>query len=266
MKRIALLALCPLMLAACAAQQKQAPEPAKAETPMEITGSAGTSMSQVPMVQTDPDVTVYPLDGPVQNPMTVDRTHGVLDNTTAGGYTVFDDSVKVYPLPGEDTPTYVPDYAVPPLKDQYKPEAPAVGTPMGLASAGTLPPVPNVDIGEADPFASPPKPGVVRRPLTLTAPEPLTMQPPASVQAPLPSPFSDQGNDGGRPRGPMLTGDDSGVPVLDQKPAAPVMAGPADTTIQTSVTTTTPSVSVPSSPPSSAMTPGRRSGPGLTGY
>ncbi len=46
---------------------------------------------------------------------------GVLDNTTAGGYTVFDPSVTVYAVDGQSVrPSYLPEYSVPQHAAQYK--------------------------------------------------------------------------------------------------------------------------------------------------
>jgi len=111
---------------------------------------------------------------------------------------------------------------VPPLKGQYQPLPPMVGAPMGLAGNTTLPPLPMTDVPEADPYASPPISGAVRKPLSLTAPQPLTMQPPvADTVADYPSPFiapdapvtplptTDAGKpsmESGRRSGPLLTG------------------------------------------------------------
>jgi hypothetical protein len=222
MKRLLLLFACVLALSACQTAQPMGSKPASNQTksePMAVTGEASTPMTTVPQIPADPNVQVYPTTGPAGNPLITDRTHNVLDNTTAGGYTVFDDSVTVYPLPGEDVPAFVPSYTVPPLEKQYKPAPPMVGQPIGLASAGMLPPVKNVDVPDvpdANPYANPPVPGAVRQPLTLTAPAPTTMQPPVSASPAPRSPFEEPGANtatapktdmnAGRRSGPMLTG------------------------------------------------------------
>jgi len=239
------------VLSACQTTQK-----ASQETPtlgvngkqIEITGGIIDMNQPMPIISNDPDVKVFPLDGPIENPLTETKYNGVLDNTTAGGYTVFDESVKVYPLPGQEVPAFVPAYAVPPLKSQYKEDTPLVGERLTSLSESSLPPVPTVDVGEAKPFLNPPISGAVRQPLTLTAPEPVTLQPPTNARPPMSSPFEEAGNDMGTetPRGPLLTGDapepvDGGA-MPDAAPAAKPgsMAG--------------------------SMTAGRRSGPSLTGY
>jgi hypothetical protein len=235
MKKLLLSFVCTLALAACQTASVNKGDAAKDPNAIEITGGVSTSMVDTPIVPEDPNVTVYPLDGPVQNPMSVNRTHSVLDNTTAGGYTVFDDSVTVYPLPGDDTPAFMPKYAVPPLKGQYVPQPPMVGKPMGLASAGALPPVPNYDVDEADPHANPPVSGAVRKPLMLTAPEPVTMQPVAGARPPLVSPFEKK----------MLETAPKPQPLAPLAEAAPAPVASA---------------------PKEGLAAGRRSGPMLTDY
>lgn len=228
MKKVLLSCVCVLALAACQTARPMGQKSA-ADTPMDVPAKsidATVADAKQPIVPNDPGVAVYDLGGPMVNPLVTNRTHSVLDNTTSGGYTVFDDSVTVYPLPGESAPAYMPTYAVPPLQAQYKPQAPMVGQqPMGLASAGMLPPVKNVDVGEADPYAKPPVPGAVRKPLTLTAPQPLTLQAPSAARPPMASPF----------QGGSLTA------------AEPTPTPPQATT-------------------SASMTEGRKSGPMLTGY
>ncbi len=161
----------------------------------------------------DPSVTVYPLEGPVQNPLVAENYRGVLDNTTSGGYTVFDPSVTVYPLVGNEPPSYVPGFAVPPLQ----------GEPSSVPPKSTLPPLPTVDVSEADPSARPPVPGIVRQPVSMTRPDfqPVTLQPPSSARPDFASPFDPAASapvprgpsvgsamtpKGGKSRKPMLTG------------------------------------------------------------
>jgi len=68
------------------------------------------------------NVIYYPLDKPAG-----DVTHkfpqyrGVLENTTGGGYTVFDPSVTVYAIEqGQTKPSYLPEYSVPKYAEQYE--------------------------------------------------------------------------------------------------------------------------------------------------
>lgn len=197
MKKILLSCVCALALSACAAGQPGNKQPGptaivKPKTAVDIANEiAAIQPAQIPM---DPGVQMYNTSGPFSNPLKGDHTHSILDNTTAGGYTVFDESVTVYPLPGENLPGFMPTYAVPPYKGGIAEPAPRmpgmVGQPMGLASAGILPPVRNVDVAAADPYARPPVAGQVRKPLTLTAPEPLSMQPPVSATPAPRSPFA----------------------------------------------------------------------------
>lgn len=178
--------------------------PPPPQSGIEITGGISTTMKDEPIVVNDPNVQVYSTEGPAQNPLLAERMHSVLDNTTSGGYTVFDNSVTVYPLPGDDVPGYLPSYAVPPLESQNRPENPQMGQPLSLTSAGMLPPVPNVDVSQKDIPRSPS--ASARAPLSLTAPEPLTMQPPSEARPPLPSPFI---------KAPSLTQDEPDAPASE---------------------------------------------------
>ncbi len=69
-------------------------------------------------------VIYYPLDKPAGAVQQKFPTYqSVLDNTTAGGYTVFDPSVTVYSLSGaSNKPTYLPQYSVPQYAAQYEAE------------------------------------------------------------------------------------------------------------------------------------------------
>lgn len=269
MKHYLLPLLCVLALGACSTAAPQGSTKVdvtaqpKKEDPFEITGKI-YDMNNVPppkIEPNDPNVSVYSTDGPLVNPLTEDRTHSVIDNTTAGGYTVFDESVKVFPLPGDDVPAYVPSYAVPPLEGQYAAKQPGmVGEPMGLASAGMLPPVPNMDVKNVP----------VKKPMSLTSPEPVTMQPPvADLPDTMQSPFDDAGKiaaPAGKPRAPsMLTGVENAAvnPAATIDPDA-AFVPPARTHASLTAITAPAAPSAPS--PASTMTPGRRSTPLLTGY
>lgn len=259
-KSLLSLMLCGSMLTACA--QKTPVETidigVNGSQNIEITGGIyGEDQKRAPIISNDPSVAVFPLDGPVENPLTTERYNSVLDNTTAGGYTVFDDSVKVYPLPGDEVPSFVPAYAVPPLKAQYKPEAPMVGQKLTSLTESNLPPVPTVEIGSADPYANPPISGAVRQPLTLTNPEPLAMQAPSDVRGPMLSPFADE-------RGPAVPAEAS-----DDQPRAPMLTtdAPAPMDGGTLTSPAASSVPVPAAPSQGGVTTaGRKSSPMLTGY
>lgn len=224
------LLLCGTVLTGCAQQGSnrfvRVDGKAQAASKTDITAKPQTDIAGNPLdaapaqapaiIPQDPNVTVYPLEGPVQNPLVSERYRGVLDNTTSGGYTVFDPSVTVYPLAGNEPPAYVPGYAVPPLQ----------GEPNSVPPKSTLPPVPTVDVSEADPSARPPVPGIVRTPVSMTRPDfaPVTLQPPSAAKPDFASPFDPSasapvprgpagGNStnamtpkGGKSRKPMLTG------------------------------------------------------------
>jgi hypothetical protein len=206
-------------------------------------------------------------------------------NVGIRGYTLFDENVSVFPLPGDVKPSFAPDYSVPPLDGQYSAAPPMVGQkPMGLASASTLPPVPNVELPDvripaADPYANPPVSGALRAPMALAAPEPLTMQPLAQARAPLPSPFM-----------PDVPSVNKAKPIIDE-PVTMANMGGADVSIAEAdralqelmnnpaavinpptapvpqiVTPRYPTPDKPSQGAVSAVQPGRRSAPLLTGY
>lgn len=135
-----------------------------------------------PVADSDTSVKIYPLDGAVVNTADAGSARSVLDNTTSGGYTVFDPSVTVYPLPGADAPAYIADYAVPPygvVQQAPQPQAaqalrsraPEMDAGEGLALAPlpeealsqSLPPVRTVDVPGVDPYKRPPVPGLARK-------------------------------------------------------------------------------------------------------
>lgn len=204
MKKILFATACALALSACGTAQPSNQQPGPSARmdggPQQALAIANDidAMPRTDMPQQH-NVQTFDTAGSFKNPLAPTKPQGILENTTSGGYTVFDESVTVYPLPGEEAPAFLPAYAVPPLKAQYgtEQEVPqlrepgTVGKPIGLASAGMLPPVKNVEVAEADPFAKAPVSGQVRRPLTLTAPEPVTMQPPVSATTAPRSPFDD---------------------------------------------------------------------------
>ena len=63
----------------------------------------------MPDLMSNENVIVYPLEGDLDQ-----RRQTFPENTTAGGYTVFDSSVQVFAVDGpEQKPDYLPEYAVP---------------------------------------------------------------------------------------------------------------------------------------------------------
>lgn len=67
------------------------------------------------------NVIVYPVSGSIdQKRRKFPEYRGVMDNTTAGGYTVFDSSVTVFAVEGSSQrPSYLPKYSVPQYAEQY---------------------------------------------------------------------------------------------------------------------------------------------------
>lgn len=111
-----------ILLSACAQQQAQKPvivmddipEPARDYT-MD-NGAMAEAFS-------NENVIVYPVEGDVDaNRREFPEYRSVLENTTAGGYTVFDPSVTVYAVEGSsmNRPSYLPEYSVPKYAEQYK--------------------------------------------------------------------------------------------------------------------------------------------------
>lgn len=68
------------------------------------------------------NVIVYPVDGDLSlERKTFPEYRGVMENTTRGGYTVFDSSVTVFSVEGRtDRPEYLPHYSVPKYAEQYR--------------------------------------------------------------------------------------------------------------------------------------------------
>lgn len=67
-------------------------------------------------IMSNENVIVYPVDGDTNsNRREFPEYRSIIENTTAGGYTVFDQSVTVYPVEGGAVPrpSYLPEYSVP---------------------------------------------------------------------------------------------------------------------------------------------------------
>lgn len=69
----------------------------------------------------NPNVIVYPVTGDLsQSNRAFAKYRGVVENTTAGGFTVFDPSVTVYAIEGQGMkPAYLPEYSVPRYAQNY---------------------------------------------------------------------------------------------------------------------------------------------------
>lgn len=88
------------------------------------------SKSEIAAALSNENVIVYAVDEAVnENKREFPEYRGVIENTTAGGYTVFDPSVTVYAVEGATNmrPSYLPRYSVPQYAEQY---APAIVEPM----------------------------------------------------------------------------------------------------------------------------------------
>jgi hypothetical protein len=74
-------------------------------------------------IMSNENVIVYPVEGDLSSKhQTFPEYRGVLDNTTRGGYTVFDSSVTVFAVEGRTgRPQYLPNYSVPKYAEQYRP-------------------------------------------------------------------------------------------------------------------------------------------------
>lgn len=135
--RAALYTTFALLLAACGTVHDAPSQPMAAPSEPVSTSVASPMPEPLPSNMNplvnggDSRVQVFPLDGPVINPLALDQTRSQVDNTTSGGFTVFDDSVTVYPVDTDTTPTYMPNYAVPPLAVNATPRAKTtIGKPL----------------------------------------------------------------------------------------------------------------------------------------
>jgi len=117
--KLLILSLIVVSLNACATQ-KTMPEPAVFE-PVVVEKPRDYSINYEQQFSND-SVIYYPLDKPAGAvTQKFPKYQSVLDNTTAGGYTVFDPSVTVYALDGQSAkPNYLPDYSVPQHAAQYE--------------------------------------------------------------------------------------------------------------------------------------------------
>lgn len=115
------------MLAACA--------PTQQKTPVIVMGDAPSTppfvmdSEKMAAAFSNENVIVYPVDGDIaDNRREFPEYRGVMENTTAGGYTVFDPSVAVFAVEGEPSvrPSYLPEYSVPQYAEQYR----AMSTPI----------------------------------------------------------------------------------------------------------------------------------------
>lgn len=117
-----------LSLSACATQQKTAevvelPQNAttsRHELPYTMTNSGMIDPSEL---LTDGSVIVYPVNGEIdRQKYHFPEYRGVLRNTTASGYTVFDQSVTVYAVDGvgAQPPSYMAEYAVPKYVHEFE--------------------------------------------------------------------------------------------------------------------------------------------------
>lgn len=103
-------------------------------------------MGKVEMAEalSNENVIVYSVDGDLdENRREFPEYRSVLENTTAGGYTVFDPSVTVYAVEGGGMkrPSYLPHYSVPQYAEQYRSSAPAIQLPMYQGRAQPLTPM-----------------------------------------------------------------------------------------------------------------------------
>lgn len=114
-----LLSLVVMSLGACA--QKAEPVIIVESEPVVIENPRDYSINYERQLSND-SVIYYPLDKPIGSVTRKFSTYrSVLDNTTAGGYTVFDPSVTVYALNGANNkPDYMPEYSVPQYAAQYQ--------------------------------------------------------------------------------------------------------------------------------------------------
>jgi len=125
-KKIAVLFCLSLFVVSCAHQ----PQPVVVEHPPQEPPhiqQARAKGADVSTTFSNESVTIFSLDSqPADWTRQTNQYRGVLENTTAGGYTVFDPSVTVFALnqqPGV-RPAYLPDYSVPKYAAQYRSQPP----------------------------------------------------------------------------------------------------------------------------------------------
>lgn len=146
MRKLALIGCAALWLSGCAAQETPKPvAPAVSALPPAAT-ITHPMPEPSPSIDTpltyggDARVQVFPLDGPVINPLALDRTRSAVDNTTRDGYTVFNEEVTVYPVAPDTKPNYIPNYTVPPLAANapVRNKAP-IGKPLNKEGLAPMP-------------------------------------------------------------------------------------------------------------------------------
>lgn len=121
-------------------------EKAVAEQPLAVVAPIVTITNEE--IFSNPNVIVYPVTGDLsQSKRAFAKYRGVLENTTAGGYTVFDPSVTVYAVEGQGLkPAYLPEYSVPEFAQNYTPHS---MVPTGNAA---MPPMPLAYQDDYDPY------------------------------------------------------------------------------------------------------------------
>lgn len=125
-----LIAFAAFNLTACASNQQTAPSEI-----VELPQNATISRHDLPYTMTkdhnldtsdlltNANVIVYPIQGDIdQQKYQFPEYRGVLKNTTASGYTVFDQSVTVYAVDGvgAQPPSYMANYAVPTYVNEFQ--------------------------------------------------------------------------------------------------------------------------------------------------
>lgn len=137
-----------------------------------------TNDMETASLMSNPNVIVFPVDGDISHERrTFPEYRGVIENTTAGGYTVMDPSVTVFAVDDVGTrPEYLPEYSVPRYAEQLYPQQMAAYTPQPMLPAQTVTAAPV-------PLSMEP---VVMEPME-TFPQPVSIAP--GIQAePLPRP------------------------------------------------------------------------------
>lgn len=173
------LGLCALsVLSACEAfnppHRQQAPEvvdlPQRpTQSRYELPPGMITPNMDTASLMTKPSVIVFPVDGPIDpDRRSFPEYRGVVENTTAGGYTVFDPSVTVFAVEGPgQRPDYLPEYAVPRYAEQFYPVVAYPETAnnplMPMDSAGPVPIAPGI---KAEPLPKPRLPRMTGTPQT----------------------------------------------------------------------------------------------------
>ena len=117
--KYAFVLFCALSLQAC--QHLKPHQPAEEPVVVEVIEQPQPVKMDNAQIMSNQNVIVYPVTGDMSNTREgFPEYRGIVENTTMGGYTVFDSSVTVFAVEGTThRPEYLPRYAVPQHVEQH---------------------------------------------------------------------------------------------------------------------------------------------------